>query len=118
VGQVAAGKNITQSSLGAMQETNDMAEKLLGVSRALQAARPQLDAAKIALAEFQLQLLQNELTKAEGAVSSSTITSAADGLTAGVPSLSEPLRALFETAAARKLLTQTGAGDWLQKRFG
>jgi hypothetical protein len=118
VGQAAAGKNITQSSLAAMQETNDLAEKLLGVNRALQNARPQLDAAKIALAEFQLQLLQNELTKTEGAVSGSTITSAADGLEQGIPQLKDALGALFRTTAAQKILAQAGAGDWLKKRFG
>jgi|GEM_PF-1073118 len=119
VGQVAAGHHITQTQGGGSQtDTADLAQKLMEVRRALHDAQAQLDASKIALADFQLQLLETELTKTGSAPSGATIMTAADGLLANAPMLNALLGALFHTTAAQRILQQTGASDWAKKRFG
>lgn len=117
VGQVAAGRGIQQTS-GSAAEQNDLAAKLVEAQRALQAARAQVDPNKLALADFQWQLLQTELTRTDGAPSGATLTAAADGLLAIVPALREPLGALLKSPAAQRILNAAGAADWLRKRFG
>ncbi len=119
VGQVAAGHHITQMQGGSSQtDTADLAQKLMEVHRALHDAQAQLDASKIALADFQLQLLETELTKTGTVPSGGTIMTAADGLLANAPMLRASLRALFQTTGAQRILQQAGASDWVKKRFG
>jgi hypothetical protein len=119
VGQAAAGKDIRQSSGSAGAGSPDtLPQRLLELNAALQAARAQVDPSKLALAEFQLQLLQNELTKVDGTPSGSSITTAADGLLAIVPALRGPLTAVMSTPAARTRLKQAGVEPWARERFG
>ncbi len=118
VGQAAAGRGISQAQGGAPNDAADLAQKLTDASRALQAARSNLDPSKIALAEFQLSLLQNELTRTDGTPSGATIVQAADGLLAAAPVLRDSLAALFSSPAGRRVLERAGAADWAAKRFG
>lgn len=116
VGQVAAGRNISQSQGGAQNDAADLAQKILDLKHNLRDAQAQLDASNVALANFQLQLLETELTGS--APSGGTIMTAADGLAAIAPMLVPSLGALFHTAAAQRIVQQAGIGDWAKKRFG
>lgn len=118
VGQVAAGRNITQTQGGAANEAAELAQKLGDVNRALQAARAGIDPSKLALAEFQFTLLQSEVTRTEGTPSGTTIAQAADGLLASAPMLRDSLQALFTSSSGKQLLARAGAADWAKQRFG
>lgn len=118
VGQVAAGRSITQTLIMGKDEREDLAEKLEQVSRALHALQGKLDADKLELAQYKLRDLQNELTRTDGAYNRPGIERAANGLLKNAPPLGGPLGAVFQTMAAQKILAQVGASDWAAQNFG
>lgn len=120
---VAIGKNITQQNLGA-PTTDDKAEieaQLAQVLATFAHLQSQLDAGQISMIQFQLQLLQGELTKtgAHETPSASTVIQVGDALLDNVPALVPVLRTLFTLSAVVKLLAQAGptALAWQQRRF-
>ncbi len=117
VGQVAAGRNISQINQPSPAEKNELAEKLAQLTQALQAVSAQLDASKFELAKYQLEQFQEELLNASATPNVKTLLRAADGLKNNVPLLGGPLGAVFQTAAAQKMLAQAGASDWANERF-
>jgi hypothetical protein len=124
---VAIGKNITQTiydMLGepAPDDKQVIEQKLSEATTAVQELREQLDAATAAMAEFQLKLLQGELTKTEEGEtpSASTITQVGDWLLDNVPQIAEILTSLFATPAVGRVVGKAGevAVEWVKKRLG
>jgi hypothetical protein len=124
---VAIGKNITQAIYDTLGEpTPDdkqvVEQKLSEVTAALQEVRGQLDTATANMAEFQVKLLQGELTKTEEGEmpSASTITQVGDWLLDSIPQIAEILTGLFATPAVGKVVGKAGevAVRWVKKRFG
>lgn len=124
---VAIGKNITQTIYGMLGEpTPDdkqvIEQKLSEATTTLQELREQLDATTAAMAEFQLKLLQGELTKTEEGEtpSASTITQVGDWLLDNVPQIAEILMGLFATPAVGRVVGKAGevAVEWVKTRFG
>jgi hypothetical protein len=124
---VAIGKNITQTVYDVLGEpTPDdkqvIEQKLSEAATAVQELREQLDAATATMAEFQLRLLQGELTKTEEGEtpSASTITQVGDWLLDNVPQIAEILTSLFATPAVGRVVGKAGevAVEWVKKRFG
>jgi hypothetical protein len=97
-------------------------QKLSEATTAVQELREQLDAATAAMAEFQLKLLQGELTKTEEGEtpSASTITQVGDWLLDNVPQMAEILTSLFATPAVGRVVGKAGevAVEWVKKRLG
>jgi hypothetical protein len=97
-------------------------QKLSEATTTVQELREQLDAATAAMAEFQLKLLQGELTKTEEGEtpSASTITQVSDWLLDNVPQVAEILISLFATPAVGRVVGKAGevAVEWVKKRFG
>jgi hypothetical protein len=124
---VAIGKDITQNVYGVLGEpTPDdrgiIERELAAAKAAVQGMREQLDAATATMAEFQLELLQGELTKTEEgeAPSASTITRVGDWLLDNVPPMAEILAGLFATPAVGRVVGKAGqaAVDWVRRRLG
>ena len=124
---VAIGKNITQTVydvLGAPtpDDKQVIEQKLSEAATAVQELREQLDAQTAGIAEFQLKLLQGELTKTEEGEtpSASTITHVGDWLLDNVPQIAEILTSLFATPAVGRVVGKAGevAVEWVKKRFG
>lgn len=124
---VAIGKNITQTIYDSLGEpTPDdkiVIEQRFGeVETALKTTQSGLDTAVAQMAEFQVKLLQGELTKTEEeeAPSASTITQVGDWLLDNVPDMAEILTSLFATPAVGKVVGKAGevAVSWVKKRFG
>jgi hypothetical protein len=124
---VAIGKNITQTiydMLGepAPDDKQVIEQKLSEATTAVQELREQLDAQTAAVAEFQLKLLQGELTKTEEGEtpSASTITQVGDWLLDNVPQIAEILTSLFATPAVGRVVGKAGevAVEWVKKRLG
>ena len=124
---VAIGKNITQAIYDTLGEpTPDdrqvIEQKLSEATAAVQEIREQLDSATATMAEFQLKLLQGELTKTEEdeTPSASTITQIGDWLLDNVPQVAEILTSLFATPAVGRVVGRAGevAVEWVKKRFG
>ncbi|MDQ5850570.1 MAG: CHAT domain-containing protein [Chloroflexota bacterium] len=124
---VAVGKNITQAIYDTWGEpTPDdrhiIERRLSEVMAALQKAQGQLDAGGAMMAQFQVKLLQGELTKTEEGEtpSASTITQVGDWLLDNVPQIAEALLSLFATPAVGKVVGKAGeaAVGWAKKRFG
>jgi hypothetical protein len=124
---VAIGKNITQTIYDVLGEpTPDdkqvIEQKLSEATTVVQELREQLDAATAEMAEFQLKLLQGELTKTEEGEtpSASTITHVGDWLLDNVPQIAEILTSLFATPAVGRVVGKAGevAVEWVKKRFG
>jgi hypothetical protein len=124
---VAIGKDITQRVYGVLGEpTRDdrqiIEQRLARAMTGLQDLREQLDAATATMAEFQLGLLQGELTKtAEDEMpSASTITRVGDWLLDNVPAMGEILATVFATPAVGRVVGKAGeaAVEWVRKRFG
>jgi hypothetical protein len=124
---VAVGKNITQTVYDVLGEpTPDdkqiIEQKLSGAMTTVQGLQEQLDAQTAAIAEFQLKLLQGELTKTEEGEtpSASTITHVGDWLLDNVPQIAEILTSLFATPAVGRVVGKAGevAVEWVKKRFG
>jgi hypothetical protein len=97
-------------------------QKLSEATTAVQELREQLDAQTATMAEFQLKLLQGELTKTEEGEtpSASTITQVGDWLLDNVPQIAEILTGLFATPAVGRVVGKAGevAVEWVKKRFG
>ena len=74
------------------------------------------------MAEFQLKLLQGELTKTDKdeTPSASTITQVGDWLLDNIPSIAESLTSLFATPVVGKIVGKAGevAVKWVKQRFG
>ena len=124
---VAIGKNITQTVydvLGAPtpDDRQIIGQKLSEAMTTVQGFQEQLDAQTAAIAEFQLKLLQGELTKTEEGEtpSASTITQVGDWLLDNVPQIAEILTSLFATPAVGRVVGKAGevAVSWVKKRFG
>ncbi len=123
---VAVGKDITQTIHTGGEPPRDerkiLEDRLAAVNAALQRSRGEVDATVVSMAEFQLKLLQGELTKtgASEVPSGSTITQVGDWLLDHVPALVEPLKELFNTPEAAKVVGKAGdsAVGWVQRRFG
>lgn len=120
---VAIGKNITQHNQGA-PTADDKAQiqaQLAEVIATFAQRQPQLDAAQIPMIQFQLDLLQDELTKiGEGeSPSASTIIRVGDWLLDNVAALVPVLCTLFTLPAVTKVLAKAGptAVTWQQRRF-
>ncbi len=122
----AIGKNITQNIspiLGEAQPDDKeiIEEKFSNVRNALQQLQGTLEPAVANMAEFQLTLLQGELSKTEKeeVPSSSTITRVGDWLLDNIPGLAEALASLFATSAVDKVVGKAGrtAVEWGKKRF-
>lgn len=122
---VAIGKN--QAVYGTLGEPvpgdKQVIEKRFAeVTAALQKLQGQLDANTAKMAEFQLKLLQGELTKTDKdeTPSASTITQVGDWLLDNIPSIAESLTSLFATPAVGKIVGKAGeaAIKWVKQRFG
>lgn len=116
VGQVAAGRNITQASGGA-NEKNDLRQKLADLTAAVEAMRNQVDARSFKLGTYQLKDLEAELLRTEGTPSGANLIEAAQGLVESFPAIGGPLGAVLKTAAAQKALAAAGVSD-LATKFG
>jgi hypothetical protein len=123
---VAVGKNITQTLYDVLGEptANDkqvIEQKLAEVTAVIQNARGQIEATMASMAEFQLKLLQGELTKIEEAEipSARTIIQVGDWLLDNVPQLAPTLASLFGTPAVGKVMAKAGeeAVSWVKQRF-
>jgi hypothetical protein len=122
---VAIGKN--QAVYGTLGEPvpgdRQVIEKQFAqVAAALQKLQGQMDANTAKMAEFQLKLLQGELTKIDKdeTPSASTITQVGDWLLDSIPSIAETLTSLFATPAVGKVVGKAGeaAIKWVKQRFG
>jgi hypothetical protein len=122
---VAIGKN--QAVYGTLGEPvpgdkQAIEEQFARVTAALQKLQGQMDANTAKIAEFQLKLLQGELTKTDKdeTPSASTITQVGDWLLDNIPSIAESLTSLFATPAVGKIVGKAGevAIRWVRQRFG
>lgn len=124
---VAVGKHITQiitNTLGDPQPTDKQVieQQLAQVAANLEDRRAHIDPNIAMMAQFQLQLLQGELTKIneDEQPSASTMTMVGDWLLDNVPQLAEALASLFATPAVGKVVGKAGeaAVAWVRRRFG
>lgn len=124
---ITIGKNITQIIYDMLGEPlpddrQVIEQKMSELIAALQQRRGELDASTADMAEFQIKLLQSELTKTKASEtpSASTITQVGDWLLDNVPQIAEILTCLFATPAAGKVVGKAGevAVEWVKKRLG
>jgi len=124
---VAIGKNITQTVYDTLGEpTPDdkqiIEQRLAELAAAIQGLRGELDDATAQMAEFQVKLLQGELTKVEEGEtpSANTIIQVGDWLLDSVPQIAEVVTSLFATPAVGKVVGKAGevAVEWVKKRLG
>jgi hypothetical protein len=124
---VAIGKNITQAVYEVLGEPQPDDKEIIQqhfakTFSALDQARDQLQGPAATMADFQVKLLQGELTKTEPAdmPSASTITQVGDWLLDNVPQIAEALTSLFATPAVGKIVGKAGevAVTWVRDRFG
>jgi hypothetical protein len=124
---VAVGKNIRQTVTEVLgpptpDDKTLIEQQFVHLNAALQSLSSTLDPTRAQLAQFQLPLLQGELTKIEEAETPSThtIISVGDWLLDNLPELGEALGALFALPAVGRVLGKAGetAVKWVQQRFG
>jgi hypothetical protein len=124
---VAIGKNIQQtiiSSLGAPTpgDKQIIEQKFSELGDTLGKLGGQVDANTKKMAEFQIKLLQGELTKTDPkeTPSASTIVQVGDWLLDNVPSMAEAVVGLFATPAVGKIVGKAGeaAIQWTRNRLG
>lgn len=124
---VAVGKNITQTVTEILgpPTPDDKAlieQQFVQISAALQGLQSKLDPTKAQLAQFQLPLLQGELTKTGEAEtpSANTITTVGDWLLDNLPELGQALGSLFALPAVGRVIGKAGdaAVKWTVERFG
>lgn len=124
---VAVGKNITQivhEALGepAADDKAIIAERFARLSAELRGLETRSDAPTAQMAQFQVKLLEGELSKTGEAEtpSGNTITMAGDWLLDNVPEMAEVLASLFATPAVGRVLGKAGeiAVQWVKRRFG
>lgn len=123
---VAVGKNITQTLYDTLGEPTPKDKEVIQsqfgeVHAALEGMRGELDANTVQMAEFQLKLLEGELSKTEDeqTPSASTITQVGDWLLDSVPAIAEVLTGMFATPAVGRVVGKAGeaAVSWLKGRF-
>ncbi|MBI5031363.1 MAG: hypothetical protein HZB51_12610 [Chloroflexi bacterium] len=123
---VAVGKNIQQtviSTLGAPTPNDkQLIEQKFAELNATLAKQNQVPADTKKIAEFQIKLLQGELTKTDpkDTPSASTITQVGDWLLDNVPSMAETVVGLFASPAVGKVVGKAGevAIKWARTRLG
>lgn len=126
---VAVGKQIVQQVYAAVGEpTPDdkqiIQQQLAAVQTAVQAALNSIDPAPhlAQIAEFQLQLLEAELSKTEpdAVPSANTIVQVGNWLLENIPDIAETLAGVFATPAVGRVVGKAGAVavDWIKQRFG
>lgn len=124
---VAIGKNITQAVyevLGAPtpDDRNLIDSSFADLTAAIRGLSSQLDAGVAGTVEFQIDLLQGELTKTEKneQPSATTITKVGDWLLDNIPDIAEVLAGVFATPAVGRVVGKAGnvAIDWVKERFG
>ncbi len=122
---VAVGKNIQQtviSTLGAPTPSDKqlIEQKFAELNSTL--AKQQIPADTKKMAEFQIKLLQGELTKTDPkeTPSASTITQVGDWLLDNVPSIAETVIGLFASPPVGKVVGKAGelAIKWAKQRLG
>lgn len=123
---VAVGKNIQQTiltTLGAPTPSDKqlIEQKFAELNATLGKLAPVDDKTK-QMAEFQMKLLQGELTKTgeKETPSASTITQVGDWLLDNVPQMAEAVVSLFATPAVGKVIGKAGeaAVNWVKGRMG
>lgn len=124
---VAIGKNITQVVHEVLGEPSPEDEELIRSSlseltAAIEGMRAELTAPVAETAEFQVELLEGELTKTgeEEQPSAATITKVGDWLLENVPDIAEALAGVFATPAVGRVVGKAGgaAVEWVKERFG
>jgi hypothetical protein len=124
---VAVGKDIQQtiiSTLGAPTpgDKQIIEQKFAELNATLGKIGGQIDANTKKMAEFQIKLLQGELTKTDEkeTPSATTITQVGDWLLDNVPSIAESVVSLFATPAVGKVVGKAGevAVKWAKARLG
>ncbi len=124
---VAVGKHIQQtiiSTLGAPApgDKQIIEQKFAELNTTLGKLGGQIDANTKKTAEFQIKLLQGELTKTDEkeTPSATTIAQVGDWLLDNVPSVAETVIGLFATPAVGKVIGKAGevAVKWAKERLG
>jgi hypothetical protein len=124
---VAVGKNIQQTiiaTLGAPTANDKQVidEKFAELNATLGKLGKQIDPTTKKMAEFQIKLLQDELTKtdAKETPSASVITKVGDWLLDNVPMMAEAVVGLFASPIVGKVIGKAGevAIKWAKQRFG
>jgi hypothetical protein len=124
---VAVGKNIQQtviSTLGAPTpgDKQIIEQRFAELNATLDKVSGQIDANTKKMAEFQIKLLQGELTKTDEkeTPSATTITQVGDWLLDNVPQIAETVVSLFATPAVGKVVGKAGeiAIKWAKDRLG
>jgi hypothetical protein len=124
---IAVGKNITQTIYGLLGEPTPedrqvVQQEIASLSATLQDLRGQLDEKTADMAQFQVEILEGELTKTEEeqVPSGTTITKIGDWLLENVPEIAEVLAGLFATPAVGRVVGKAGelAVKWVKERFG
>ena len=123
---IAVGKDIRQTITETYgpptpDDKQIIAHQIAQVKNALAKLQGQTDIGKLQMADFQVKLLEGELTKTEESQtpSASTITTIGDWLLDNVPELTQALAELFGLPAVGRVLGKAGesAVAWLRKRF-
>jgi hypothetical protein len=123
---VAVGKNITQTiteQLGPPTPSDKqiIEQQVAQVRETLRALQEKVDATKMQMADFQLKLLQGELTKTEEGQtpSASTITTIGDWLLDNVPEIAGAVTSLFTNESVGRVIAKAGdaAMAWVRRRF-
>jgi hypothetical protein len=124
---IAVGKNIVQTIYDTLGEpTPDdkqiIEQQLSQLALTVQNLAGKIDPNTAAMAKFQIELLQAELTKtgADEKPSASTITKVGDWLLDTLPAIGEALASVFATPAVGKVVGKAGEAvvSWAKKRFG
>ncbi len=124
---VAVGKNMAQanvavSGLLASDDAQVIGQHLARLAEALDQARGQADASAMAVADFQMKLLQSELgkTKENDVPSATAILQVGDWLLANLPQIKPALMALFTAPAVSRVMAKAGsdAVSWVKAKFG
>lgn len=134
IGQVGAGatgaaigKNIQQTVTQILGESTPedrqvIEEQFAQIQASLQSLEGKIDETTAQMAQFQLKLLQGELSKVEEGEtpSATTITQVGDWLLEHVPDIAEALTGLFATPAVGRVVGKAGeaAIKWVRGRFG
>ena len=124
---IAVGKNITQTIYEVLGEpTPDdkqiIEQQMSQLLSLLEKNQGKIDPTKANMAQFQIELLQGELTKTgeDDIPSATTITKVGNWLLENIPSIGESLAGLFVTPAVGKVIGKAGevAVLWVKQQFG
>ncbi len=123
---VAVGKNVRQVVHAILGEAKPDDEAIIQAQfaqarTALRALQRQANAVKFQMAEFQLQLLESELTKTEDhqVPSATTIVQVGDRLLDDLPLMAGEIGRLLALPAVGRVIAKAGdaAVQWVQRRF-